>query len=809
MNQKVLAVMLLFVLLSPAIQFASVSAQGVPYPDTLITETIGEPMYADPGFQYDSASLELLYNVYEQLIFFDFTSASTFEGIIADSWWGELCDVTDPITGLNYQQKWAFHIRSGVHFHDVPESDWAGEGLEVTPEDVEYSFERNMVVDASTSGELLIYDALLHVYYANMSDELWGRKIDFAVQRNDTERTVTFYLLTPFEPFLQIIAQPFGAIMSKAWMLDTRIQEHEKNWPGTWPDWTQPNSPENNYTAWHEYHDPPTSPIEMVDCSSPGPHLDYMLGTGPYMFKYWNKGSGGDYYCMKNPNYWRGWSGKHVENFQSKYIASWDTRRDHFLAGQADTVLVPLTFISQVQGQPGIRGMKDLPMLYCLGMFMCGNISATSPYIGTIPPDGEFNGIGFPTNGFQDEKLRKAFRALFPFDTFLNDVYMGEAIQPATCVVPGLAYYDPSIPKPQYNRTLAIKLLKEAWGGSEESPGPVWTNGFTMSFVFPASSNPGQLFWAEMLKEEFDYINANYGTHFNVTVTMVQPGIYYVTLWKTKQLPLFPLAWGADYPDAHNFVVPFMDSVDGAFAKLQDFPNDTINQWIRNGINTIFASERQYWYTKLQQAYIDNCYSFALSTPTYRRWERDWVQGWYYHPATCGQEYAYYRWKQDSAEVTHDIALTATPPKVCNLGDVPELIAVSFTCHYKDGTSKTGVKEDWIRTGEDGWSFWSFVDLESEWCEISFVGFSANWIPPRADKNQTNNAPVSVKTLIGDINQDGIVDILDIAKAAKAYGSYPGHPKWDPSANMNGDKLIDILDIATIAKQYGMTCEYP
>jgi hypothetical protein len=175
----------------------------------------------------------------------------------------------------------------------------------------------------------------------------------------------------------------------------------------------------------------------------------------------------------------------------------------------------------------------------------------------------------------------------------------------------------------------------------------------------------------------------------------------------------------------------------------------------------------------------------------------------------AGEEYAYYRWKEDPATVTHDIALTVTPPKVINLGASPEIIAVSFTCHYKDGTTKTGVKEDWIKPGAAGWCFWKVVDLESVWCEISFVGFSAKFVPTPADANPSNNAPVSVKTLKGDINQDGITDILDIAKAAKAFGSYPGHLRWDPSADINGDKRVDILDLATIAKQFGMKCTYP
>jgi len=62
-----------------------------------------------------------------------------------------------------------------------------------------------------------------------------------------------------------------------------------------------------------------------------------------------------------------------------------------------------------------------------------------------------------------------------------------------------------------------------------------------------------------------------------------------------------------------------------------------------------------------------------------------------------------------------------------------------------------------------------------------------------------------VSNLIGDLNGDGKVDIKDLAIAAKAYGSSPGMPNWNPIADMNGDLKIDIKDLATIAKHYGET----
>jgi hypothetical protein len=57
--------------------------------------------------------------------------------------------------------------------------------------------------------------------------------------------------------------------------------------------------------------------------------------------------------------------------------------------------------------------------------------------------------------------------------------------------------------------------------------------------------------------------------------------------------------------------------------------------------------------------------------------------------------------------------------------------------------------------------------------------------------------------LFCDVNEDGKVDGKDVALTIKAFGSYPGHPKWNPNADMNGDNKVDGKDIALIIKNYG------
>ncbi len=55
----------------------------------------------------------------------------------------------------------------------------------------------------------------------------------------------------------------------------------------------------------------------------------------------------------------------------------------------------------------------------------------------------------------------------------------------------------------------------------------------------------------------------------------------------------------------------------------------------------------------------------------------------------------------------------------------------------------------------------------------------------------------------GDLDFNGVVDILDAASLAIAYGSTPGSPTWNPEADIDRNGVVDILDAAQVAFFYG------
>ena len=105
-----------------------------------------------------------------------------------------------------------------------------------------------------------------------------------------------------------------------------------------------------------------------------------------------------------------------------------------------------------------------------------------------------------------------------------------------------------------------------------------------------------------------------------------------------------------------------------------------------------------------------------------------------------------------------------------------------------------------INTWDDGnegnyWSDYDGTDLDE-----NGVGDALYII----DENNRDNYPLmSEFSIHTDLNHDGEVDIMDIARVAHAFGSHPGHDKWDPKADLNYDGEVDIMDVSRVAREFG------
>lgn len=76
----------------------------------------------------------------------------------------------------------------------------------------------------------------------------------------------------------------------------------------------------------------------------------------------------------------------------------------------------------------------------------------------------------------------------------------------------------------------------------------------------------------------------------------------------------------------------------------------------------------------------------------------------------------------------------------------------------------------------------------------------------REDVNEPTYQWLIAHALLGDLNNDGVVDIFDVVTVSIAFGSKPGDVNWNPEADIAepyGE--IDIFDVVTVTMNFGKT----
>ncbi|MDH5769779.1 MAG: PQQ-binding-like beta-propeller repeat protein [Candidatus Bathyarchaeota archaeon] len=84
------------------------------------------------------------------------------------------------------------------------------------------------------------------------------------------------------------------------------------------------------------------------------------------------------------------------------------------------------------------------------------------------------------------------------------------------------------------------------------------------------------------------------------------------------------------------------------------------------------------------------------------------------------------------------------------------------------------------------------------------ISIQAHLVPDEIDASD-NTYIVNTVMIIApsDIDANGEVNIIDVAIAARAYGSTSETPLWNESADINKDGIINIMDIALVAHDFG------
>jgi len=90
--------------------------------------------------------------------------------------------------------------------------------------------------------------------------------------------------------------------------------------------------------------------------------------------------------------------------------------------------------------------------------------------------------------------------------------------------------------------------------------------------------------------------------------------------------------------------------------------------------------------------------------------------------------------------------------------------------------------------------------------------------PVLGETDTTDNTYVDgwiIVAMVGDLTgpegvPDGKCDMRDVYVVARAFGTWPGHPRWNPNADITGpqgvpDEKVDMRDIFVVARNFGKT----
>ncbi|WP_034387202.1 ABC transporter substrate-binding protein [Deinococcus sp. YIM 77859] len=400
----------------------------------------------DPGTSYDTASGQVVENIYETLVTYEGNSLTELKPLLATEW-----QISDD--GKTYR----FTLRDGVKFH-------SGNAFQCA--DAEYTFRRNLVTNTSESGNWFLAESLLGTgSNANDDPSITWEKISNAVKCDG--ETLVFNLPKADPAFLAKLAYAGQSIVDS---------EHAKEigeWDGTEATWKEAVG-----------KDLTNSPLSQ----NPS-------GTGAYRFV---SKDATTFRAEAFDDYW-GEKAK-IQNVLIQVVPEQAARQQAFLRGDADLIETGGRPIieEQLRGKPGVAIVDNLPDTSAFGIAMNQDIKNPE-----VLGSGKLDGQGIPANFFSDADVRRGFVAAFDVPTYIQQVQGGKG-EPRNFLLPDtFPGYNPDLEPPQFDLDAAREAFQKAWGGQ------VWEKGFVLNATYRAGSVAAQT-GMELLKKNVESLNPKF-----------------------------------------------------------------------------------------------------------------------------------------------------------------------------------------------------------------------------------------------------------------------------------------------------------
>ncbi|ADI16010.1 ABC transporter substrate-binding protein [Truepera radiovictrix] len=550
--------------------------------DTYVVNQFGAPVTLDPARNYDSASSEIIENLYETLYTYD----------------GEAIDAFVPQLATGYEVSedgtvYTFTLREGVPFHS---------GNTLTCRDVEYSFERGFVT-AHPEGAFsyLLGAQLLGTQTDGTDPEAYQQEVSFAdidgaieCPDGDDGLTVQFTLRQADPAFLSIIVYSAFSIVDSQWAIENGM------WDGTEATWT-------------EWIGRDLTQEFMQNQAS---------GTGAYRLVSWETNS---LIAERFDDYWGG--APALEAVVYNYVDEQATNILALTQGDADRIVLgDRAGLAQLRGAPGVRvveqneaGEPFLTTVVTSIFFNYDINTANNEDVGS----GQLDGNGIPADFFQDENVRLGFAHLFDQQAFVDQVLEGQGQALTMGLPPTFLGYNPDVEIRTLDLEAAEEHFRAAYGGE------LWDTGFQFTALYNEGNTARQIA-LQIIAQNLSELNPN----FRMNVRGL-PWADYLSRTDQRLAPLFALGWAADYADPRNFINTFYSN-EGFYAARTSIDFPEMQALIDQANSIIDQEERAALYQEIGQLHYELAPLIIVPAQFDYLAVRENLQGYYYNPMLSG-----------------------------------------------------------------------------------------------------------------------------------------------------------------------------
>lgn len=334
----------------------------------------------------------------------------------------------------------------------------------------------------------------------------------------------------------------------------------------------------------------------------------HMCGTGPYKLEEFVPGD--HVTLVKNPNYWKGWEGGHVDKIYMPIIEESSTRRMRLEEGSIDIGGLNLEDAIAVNGTKGIV-VEVVPSLNNLMIFM--------------------NTQKEPLN---NKFIRQALSHIFDYESALKTIRHGFGTRARGPLPSALWGWDPECPQYEFNLTRAVELIEQAGYKPENINLEVWYVGTVEE----------ERRCAELLQAAAAKIGVKItprGVTWAALIDAARPG----NNDARNATDMAILYWYPDFADpddyfsnmyyCYNEEEPW-NVTSYPFFNWGYYCNSKLNRILEEAARTTDFNRRVELYKQAQHIIVEDAPAiFIFDEPAVLTY-RDWVKGYYFNPCYVG-----------------------------------------------------------------------------------------------------------------------------------------------------------------------------